>query len=100
MLGRWVDGMNNSLTNRLMFQALLFFIIYRLRALKSLYFHSCKNMKKKNQWKYFLHRILQKITKKILGNSKRLVDELFVPVTQRIILKIVRFKVICLGVLF
>ena len=32
-LGRWVDGTNDSLTKRLMFQALFFFIIsYRLKA--------------------------------------------------------------------
>ena len=46
-LARWVDGMNDSSTKHLMFQALFFFIIsYRLRALKTLYFYFCKIIKR------------------------------------------------------
>ena len=41
-LVRWVAGMNDSSTKRLMFQALFIFIIsYRLRALKNLCFQFC-----------------------------------------------------------
>ena len=43
--------------------------------------------------KQFLHRILQEIMKKNhTWNIRRLVDESFVPATQRIILKIVEFQ--------
>ena len=73
---RWVDGTNDSSTKHLMFQALFFFIIsYRLRALKTLYFYFCKFI---NFCKEF-------------WNIRCLVDESFVPATQRIILKIVGF---------
>ena len=64
MLACWVDEKNKSLTNRLMFQALLFFIIYRLRALKSLYFHSCEIMKKKNNNNNLLTEFCKKLQKK------------------------------------
>ena len=46
-LGCWVDRTNDSWTKRLMFQALFFFInFYRLKALKTLFFTSCKVIKK------------------------------------------------------
>ena len=48
-LAHWVAGMNDTLTMRLMFQALFFFIVsYRFRALKL---------------ERFLQRILQEIMK-------------------------------------
>ena len=70
-MGRWDKQFIDQAS--LMFQALFFFIIsYRLRALKSLYFYSCKFIKKlENKLKRFLQRILQEIMKKkiILGTS-------------------------------
>ena len=80
-LGRWVAGTNDSSTKRLMLQA-LFFISYRLRARKTLYFHFCKIMK--NKLKRILQRILQEIMKtNNTWNIKRLVDESLVPATLR-----------------
>ena len=52
---------------RLMFQALIFFIIsYRLRALKTLFFIICCKLikKKKDKLTRFLQKILQEIMKK------------------------------------
>ena len=51
------------------------------------------------EWKYKLKRFLQRIMQEIgeknnTWNIRRLVDESFVPATQRIILKIVGFQVI------
>ena len=68
-LGRWVDGPNNSLTKRLMFQVLFFFIIsYRLRALKTLYFYFCKVIKKLIE-RIFAKNFARNYEKKILGTS-------------------------------
>ena len=49
MLVRWADGTNDSSTKRLTFQVFFFIISNRLRALKSLYFHFCNFIKKKNE---------------------------------------------------
>ena len=64
ILGRWVDGMNVWCSKQFFFSI----ISYRLKALKNLYFHFCKFMKK--NLKQFLQRILQEI----------MVDESFAPV--------------------
>ena len=69
-----------------------FFIIsYRFRALKTLYFYFCKKNKRIN-WNNFCKEFCKKLWKKNnTWNIRRLVNESFVPVTQRIILKIVGF---------
>ena len=70
-----------------------FIITYRLRALKTLYFYFCKIIKKKKiNWNNFCKEFCKKLWKKNnTWNIRCLVDELFVPATQRIILKIVGF---------
>ena len=85
-LARWFDGTNDSLINRLMFQALfLFKISYRLRALKTLYFNFCKIIKNtKINWNDFCKEFCKKLWKKNhTWNIRRLVDESFVPANQR-----------------
>ena len=69
---RWIDGPNDSLTKRLMFQVLFFFIIsYKLRALKTLYFIFFVIKKLKINWKDFCKEFCEKLwkKKKILGTS-------------------------------
>ena len=64
-LVRWADGTNDSSTKHLTLQVFFFIISYRLRALKTLYFHFCNFIKKlKNKLKGFLQRILQDFMKK------------------------------------
>ena len=46
MLVHWSDGTNDSSIKCLTFQAFFFIISYRLRALKTLYFHFCNFIKK------------------------------------------------------
>ena len=68
-LVRWADGTNDSSTKRLMFQEFFFIISYRLRALKTLYFHFCNFIKKKIERVFAKNfaRFYEK--KKILGTS-------------------------------
>ena len=40
-LVHWADGINDSSTKRLTFSVFVFIISYRLRALKTIYFHFC-----------------------------------------------------------
>ena len=72
---RWVDGSMGQTTHRPSIDVpsiIYFFIIsYRLRALKTLYFHFCKGFCKK-LWK-----------KNNTWNIRCLVDELFVPSTHQ-----------------
>ena len=80
MLGCWVARTIVSLTKGLMFQVLF---TYGLRALKTLYFYFCKIIKNENELKGFLQRILQEIMEKNnTWNTRPLVDESFVPLTQ------------------
>ena len=79
----WADGTNDSSTKRLMFQVFFFFIIsYKLRALKTLYFHFCNFIKK------LIERVFCNFArfyeKKNTWNIRRLVDadESFVPSAQ------------------
>jgi hypothetical protein len=68
----WADGTNESSTKRLTFQVFFFIISYRLRAIKTLYFHFCNFIKNKRiSLKGFLQRILQHFTKRkmMLGSS-------------------------------
>ena len=82
-LGRWVDGPNNSLTKRLMFQVLFFFIIsYRLRALKTLYFYFCKVIKKKKIERMFAKNLQEIMKKNNTWNIRCLVNETIVPSSQ------------------
>ena len=78
----WANGTNKSLTKRLMFQLFFFFIIsYRLRALKTLYFHFCNLIKKIRIFAKNFERFYEK--KNNTWNIRPLVDELFVPTAQQ-----------------
>ena len=65
MLVCWANETNDSSTKCLTFQVFFFIISYRLRALKTLYFHFCNSIKKKN-WKGFCKELQKKI---MLGTS-------------------------------
>ena len=65
-LGFLDDGTNKSSTKSLMFQLLLFYAFYRLRALKTLYFYFCNFIKKnkKINWKDFCKEFCKKSWKR------------------------------------
>ena len=77
------NGTNELSTKSLMFQVLIFYTFYRLRALKTLYF--CNFIKRyENKLKGFLQRILREIMKKDnTWNIRRLLDASFVPSSKQ-----------------
>ena len=70
MLVWWADGTNDSSTKHLTFQVFSFIISYRLRALKTHYFHFRNFVKKigKNQ----LKRVVAKNFARFYGKKKTL----------------------------
>ena len=82
MLVRWADGTNDSSPKHLTFQVFFFINSYRLRALKTLYFHFCNFIKK------IIERVFAKNfarfyeKKNNTWNIRHLFDELFVPSAQ------------------
>ena len=84
-LVRLADGTNDSSTKRLTFQVFFFIISYRLRALKTLYFHFCNLIKKiKINWKGFCKEFCKILWKNNnTWNIRHLVDNSFVPSAQQ-----------------
>ena len=83
MLVRWADGTNDSSPKHLTFQVFFFINSYRLRALKTLYFHFCNFIKKIN-WKGFCKEFCKILWKQNnTWNINRLADESFVPSAQQ-----------------
>ena len=99
-LVRWADGTNDSSSKLLTFQVFFFIISYRLRALKTLYFHFCNFIKKNEEinWKGFCKEFCKKLWKK--NNTQIitcLVGKSFVPSAQRTSVLYCRLTDFCAG---